>query len=317
MTFELTILGSSSAVPTSRRNLTAHVLNVHERFFLIDCGEGTQLQIRKNKIRLGKINHIFISHLHGDHLFGLFGLISTFSLLNRQMDLHIYAHPELERILNHHINYFERTLPFQIIYHSLDPKNNEIIYEDKRVTVETIPLKHRIPTCGFLFKEKPHERNLKKNVVSQFNLSIREILSIKDGSALTLADGSIIPNHELTLPPYKQRSYAYCTDTAYSEKIIPLIKEVDLLFHEATFTEQLSHQAKQTFHSTAKQAAIIAQKARAKKLIIGHFSARYKDITPLVEEANSIFTPVFPAEDGEKYVVGLERNSSNDNRLNS
>ncbi len=194
MTFELTILGSSSAVPTSKRNLTAHVLNAHERFFLIDCGEGTQLQIRRNKIRFGKINHIFISHLHGDHLFGLFGLVSTFSLLNRQTDLHIYAHSELEKILNQHIEYFERTLPFKIIYHYLNPKSNEIIYEDKKITVETIPLKHRIPTCGFLFKEKPHLRNMRKNVVQQYDIPIRDIQSIKEGADLELADGEKIPN---------------------------------------------------------------------------------------------------------------------------
>jgi ribonuclease Z len=309
VTFELTILGSSSAVPTSKRNLTAHVLNAHERFFLIDCGEGTQLQIRKNKIRFGKINHIFISHLHGDHIFGLFGLISTFSLLNRQTDLHIYAHKELEHILENHIAYFERTLPFTIVYHHLNPEKNEIIYEDKRITVETIPLKHRIPTCGFLFKEKPHLRNLRKNVVQQFEIPIRKIQEIKEGADLELFDGQTIPNAELTLPPYKQRSYAYCTDTAYSEKIIPIIQHVDLLFHDATFNEQLSHQAKKTFHSTAKQAATIALKANVRKLIIGHFSARYKDVTPLVEEAGKVFNPVFPAEDGEKYVVELERES--------
>ncbi|HSH50342.1 MAG TPA: ribonuclease Z [Bacteroidales bacterium] len=309
MTFELTILGSSSAVPTSKRNLTAHVLNAHERFFLIDCGEGTQLQIRRNKIRFGKINHIFISHLHGDHIFGLFGLISTFSLLNRQTDLHIYAHSELEKILNQHIEYFERTLPFKIVYHHLQPKKNEIIYEDKKITVETIPLKHRIPTCGFLFKEKPHLRNLKKNVVQQYEIPISKIQNIKEGAGLELAGGKIISNYELTLPPYKQRSYAYCTDTAYWEKIISIIENVDLLFHEATFTEQLRSQAKKTFHSTAKQAATIAQKANARKLIIGHFSARYKDVTPLVDEARKVFNMAFPAEDGEKYVIELERES--------
>jgi ribonuclease Z len=309
LTFELTILGSSSAVPTSKRNLTAHVLNAHERFFLIDCGEGTQLQIRRNKIKFGKINHIFISHLHGDHIFGLFGLISTFSLLNRQTDLHIYAHQELEKILNQHIEYFERTLPFKIVYHYLNSKKNEIIYEDKRITIETIPLKHRIPSCGFLFKEKPHLRNLKKNAVQKYEIPIKEIQKIKEGADLTLANGSIIPNAELTLAPYKHRSYAYCTDTAYAEKIVPILKNVDLLFHEATFTEQLKSQAKKTFHSTAKQAATIAQKANAKKLIIGHFSARYKDVTPLIQEAREIFATTFAAEDGERYVVELERES--------
>ena len=307
MTFELTILGSSSAIPTSKRNLTAHVLNVHERFFLIDCGEGTQLQLRKNKIKFGKIDHIFISHLHGDNIFGLFGLISTFNLLNRNKDLHIYAHPELENILNRHIEYFERALSYKIIYHYVNPKINEIIYKDKKLTVETIPLKHRIPTCGFLFRETPHLRNLRKNVVEVFNIPISIIRNIQKGKDFINEDGETILNSKLTLPPYKSRSYAYCTDTAYSEKIIPIIENVDLLFHEATLAKNMKKQAKQTFHSTTTDAATIAQKAKVKKLIIGHFSARYKDVDPLVNEAKEIFQNTFSAEDGEKHSVELSR----------
>ena len=307
MTFELTILGSSSAVPTSKRNLTAHVLNVHEQFFLIDCGEGTQIQIRKNKIRFGKIDHIFISHLHGDHIFGLFGLISTFNLLNRDKDLHIYAHPELEKFLNRHIEYFEKTLSYRIIYHNLNPKVNEVIYEDSKVIVETIPLKHRVPTCGFKFSEKPHFYNLKKNVVQAYEIPISKIQSIKEGEDFVTNDGDIIPNSRLTLPPYKSRSYAYCTDTAYSEKIIPIIKDVDLLFHEATFAKNMKDQAKKTSHSTSEDAARIAKGANASKLIIGHFSARYKDITPILSEARAIFSKTYSAEDGEKYKIELSR----------
>ena len=300
MTFELTILGSSSAVPTSKRNLTAHVLNVHERFFLIDCGEGTQIQIRKNKIRFGKIDHIFISHLHGDHIFGLFGLISTFNLLKRDKDLHIYAHPELEKLLNRHIEYFEKTLSYKLIYHHLNPKINEVIYEDSKVVVETIPLKHRVPTCGFKFTEKPHLFNLKKNVVQTFEIPISKIQGIKE-------KGDIIPNSRLTLPPYKSRSYAYCTDTAYTKKIIPIIKDVDLLFHEATFAKNMKDQARQTSHSISEDAAKIAKEANVGKLIIGHFSARYKDVTPIINEARNIFPDTISAEDGEKHIVNLSR----------
>jgi ribonuclease Z len=305
--FELTILGSSSAVPTSKRNLTAHVLNVHERFFLIDCGEGTQLQLRKNKIRFGKINHIFISHLHGDHIFGLFGLLSTFNLLHRETDLHIYAHPELENILNRHIEYFERTMSYKIIYHHLNPKLNEIIYDDGKLIVETIPLKHRVPTCGFLFREALHLRNLKKNVVNAFNIPIRKIRSVQEGADFINDEGDVIENSRLTFSPYKSRSYAYCTDTAYSEKIVPLIKRVDLLFHESTLAKNLKKQAKQTFHSTTIDAANIAQKAEVGKLIIGHFSARYKDVAPLVKEAQEIFLNTVSAEDGEKHSIELHR----------
>ncbi|HAF29344.1 MAG TPA: ribonuclease Z [Bacteroidales bacterium] len=307
MTFELTILGSSSAVPTSKRNLTAHVLNVHERFFLIDCGEGTQMQIRKNKIRLGKINNIFISHLHGDHIFGLFGLISTFNLLNRDTDLHIYSHPELENILNRHIEYFEKTLSFKIVYHHLKPKLNEVIYEDDKIVVETIPLKHRVPACGFKFTEKPHLRNLRKNVVQFHKIPISQIQGIREGNDFVNEDNEIISNEKLTLPPYKIRSYAYCTDTAFTEKIVPLISGVDLLFHEATYAKNLKRQAKLTSHSTSEDAAKIASMAKVKKLILGHFSARYKDVSSLVNEAREIFPNTFAAEDGEKYQIELCR----------
>ncbi len=307
MTFELTILGSSSAVPTSKRNLTAHVLNAHERFFLIDCGEGTQIQIRKNKIRFGKIDHIFISHLHGDHIFGLFGLISTFNLLNREKDLHIYAHPDLEKILYNHLEFFEQSMSYEIIYHHLTPKKSVLIYEDRNITVETIPLKHRVPTCGFKFSEKPHFRNLKKNVVQDFKIPISIIQSIKEGEDFITEDNEVIRNSSLTLSPYKSRSYAYCTDTAYSEKIIPIIENVDLLFHEATFAKNMKKQAKQTSHSTSEDAANIANKANVKKLIVGHFSARYKDISSIIDEARVIFPETYAAEDGEKYIVELNR----------
>lgn len=307
MTFELTILGSSSAVPTSKRNLTAHVLNVHERFFLIDCGEGTQIQIRKNKIRFGKIDHIFISHLHGDHIFGLFGLISTLNLLNRDKDLHIYSHPELENILNRHLEYFERSISYKIIYHHLNSKVSELIYEDEKIKVETIPLKHRVPSSGFKFTEKPHLRNIRKNIVLDYKIPIRKIQRIKEGEDFVNEENEVIPNQELTLAPYKIRSYAYCTDTAYSEKIVPFIKDVDLLFHEATFGKKMKRQAKLTSHSTSEDAAKIAKMANAGKLIVGHFSARYNDVNPIIDEAREIFPNTFSAEDGEKHIVELQR----------
>jgi len=307
VTFELTILGSSSAVPTSKRNLTAHVLNVHERFFLIDCGEGTQLQLRKNNIRFGKIDHIFISHLHGDHIFGLFGLISTFNLLNRKNDLHIYAYQEIEKILESHIAYFERNMSYKLVYHFFNPKKNELVFENDNLTVHTIPLKHKVPTCGFLFREKGHLRNLRKNVVETYQIPIKQIQSVKEGKDLINDDGELIPNERLTLPPYKTRSYAYCTDTAYSEKIVPIIENVDLLFHEATLAKNLQKQAKQTTHSTSIDAATIAKKANVKKLIIGHFSARYKDVSVLLQQAQEIFPNTVAAEDGEKYSIELSR----------
>ncbi|MEA3317095.1 MAG: ribonuclease Z, partial [Bacteroidota bacterium] len=250
MAFELTILGSSAAVPTSKRNLTAHVLNVHERFFLLDCGEGTQIQIRQNRIPFAKIDNIFISHIHGDHVFGLFGLISTFNLLGRTKILNIYAHSDLEIFLSRHIQFFEKNLAFEIKYHHINPKKYECVFESDDVEVFTIPLKHRIPCCGYKFVEKKKTLNIKSQKIKEYNISVKSIKDIKKGKDFISDEGDIIPNKKLTYPPYKQRSFAYCTDTAYSEKIVPLIKNVDLLFHEATFASDKKKQAKETLHST-------------------------------------------------------------------
>lgn len=245
--------------------------------------------------------------MHGDHIFGLFGLISTFNLLNRKNDLNIYAYHEIEKILESHIAYFERNMSYKIVYHNINPKKNELIFENDKLTVHTIPLKHKVPTCGFLFREKEHLRNLRKNVVETYQIPIKQIQLIKEGNDFINDDGELIPNEKLTLPPYKIRSYAYCTDTAYSEKIVPIIENVDLLFHEATLAKNLQKQAKETTHSTSTDAATIAKKANVKKLIIGHFSARYKDVSLLLQQAQEIFPNTFAAEDGEKYSIELSR----------
>ena len=303
MKFELTILGSSSALPTSKRNLTAHVLNVYERFFLIDCGEGTQVQMRRNKIKFGRINHIFISHIHGDHFYGIFGLLSSFNLLDRKADLHIYAHKELRKAIRYMKRNFEGHFSYSIRFHEINKETKEKIYEDNHVEVFSFPVKHKIDTSGFLFVEKQRLPNIKKDYVKKYNIPIKAIHGIKKGEDFELPDGQVIPNHKLTYPPYKPRSYAYCTDTAYDESLIPIIKNVDLLYHEATFNEDHKDQAAETLHSTAKQAAAIAQKADVKKLIIGHFSARYKIIDQLIDEAKSVFENTIAAEDGLKYKI--------------
>ncbi|MHA1629066.1 MAG: ribonuclease Z [Candidatus Heimdallarchaeota archaeon] len=310
MKFSLTILGSNSAFPTSKRFPTAHVLNVHERFFLIDCGEGTQLQIRRNKIPFGKINNIFISHLHGDHYFGIFGLISTMALLGRKSDLHVYGMPDLEKILEFQLKYFYEDLPYKIVFHPLQNKKAELIFEDKNITVESFPLKHRIPTCGFLFKEKKHDARMRKDMIEFYQIPIRDIVKIKQGADFATTDGDVVPNNRLTYPAGKQRSYAFCSDTAYSEKIIPTIENVDLLYHEATFLHELSRQAKSSGHSTAQQAAQIAKKAKAEKLIIGHFSSRYKDVAPLLNEARTVFPESFVAVENESWDVPFETRKS-------
>ncbi len=306
MKFSLTILGSNSAFPTSKRFPTAHVLNAHERFFLIDCGEGTQHQIRRNKIRFGKLNHIFISHLHGDHYFGIFGLVSTMAMLGRKTDLHIYGMPDLEKMLNFQLKYFYDPLQFKIVFHSLQNKYKEILYSDKKITIESFPLKHRIPTCGFLFKEKKHEARLQKEMIDFYNIPVKDIVKIKQGADFTTGEGIKIPNKHLTYPPAKERSYAFCSDTIYSEDIVQYVENTDLLYHESTFMHDLADQANSASHSTSYQAGLIAKKANAHKLIIGHFSSRYKDVTPLVEEARSVFPNTYPAIEDEVFDVDFD-----------
>ena len=298
MSFSLTILGSSSALPTSKRFSTAQVMNMLERFFLIDCGEGTQIQLRKFKIPFGKINNIFISHLHGDHFFGLLGLLSTFNLIGRENQLNIYCPAELEDILNCQFNYFENNFTFNIIYHPLNFNNQEVIYEDDKLTVKSFPLNHKIPTCGFLFEEKQKPKNIIKEKIQQLHISIKDIVKIKQGNDFIAGNGKIYKNTELTFPPAKPLSYAYCSDTAYCEDVIPIIKNVDLLYHEATFMNDMKERAMQTFHSTTIDAATIAKKADVNELIIGHFSARYKDIEPVIQETKNIFPNSIAAEDG-------------------
>ena len=298
MVFSVTVLGSSSALPTSNRYLTAHVLNVDERFFLIDCGEGTQLQLRKYKAKFSRLNHIFITHLHGDHMFGLPGLISTFNLLGRKHDLHIYAHTNLEKILKQFLAHFFTHLDFQIIFHALNQDYKELIFEDSKISVESFPLKHRIPTCGFIFREKARMKNIRKEMIEYHKIPVREIVNIKRGDDFVTDEGIVIPNSTLTFDQESTRSYAFCSDTAYLENIIPIILNVDLLYHEATFADEDSERALETLHSTASQAATIAKLSNAKKLLIGHFSARYKDVKPLVIQAQKIFPNTLAAEEG-------------------
>ncbi|HEY4786134.1 MAG TPA: ribonuclease Z [Bacteroidales bacterium] len=298
MSFSVTILGSSSALPTSNRYLTAHLLNVNERFFLIDCGEGTQFQLRRYKAKFSRLDHIFITHLHGDHVFGLPGLISTFNLLGRKNALHIYSHPHLEKILHQFLSNFYADLDFPVVYHTLNLASSELVFEDDKLEVLSFPLKHRIPTCGFVFREKPRMRNIRKDMIDYYKIPIREIPNVKRGEDFITEEGIVIPNGRLTFESETPKSYAFCSDTAYSTDILPYIREVDLLYHEATFSDTDRDRAIETFHSTASDAARIALQANPKKLIIGHFSARYKDITQLGEEARKIFINTDTAEDG-------------------
>ncbi|WP_423127867.1 ribonuclease Z [Gaoshiqia sp. Z1-71] len=307
MPFQLTILGSSSAMPTSSRYPTAQALNVLGRFFLIDCGEGTQHQIRKNKISFGKLNHILISHLHGDHFFGLIGLISTLILLGRKNDLHIYAHSGLQEYTQFQLNFLGITDPgFRLVFHPLNFKRTQRIYEDEKLSITSFPLKHRIACCGFRFDEKPAAPNIRKDQVKSHRIPVRDIKRIKAGEDFISDDGTRIPNSQLVIAPPKARSYAYCSDTAYHEKIVEAVEGVDMLYHEATFADGDNKLAKETFHSTGSQAARIAQMAQARKLLIGHFSARYKKPEIILNEARSIFPETYVAEENQQHTIVRE-----------
>jgi len=301
---KLTILGSSSALPTSERFPSAHVLNVHERLFLIDCGEGTQMQLRKNRIRFGKINHIFISHLHGDHIFGLYGLLSTFNLMGREKTLSLYAPENYLPMLHSHLRDFDINLNFEIEFVPLKGKDPFKIYEDKYVTVTSFPLKHRIEAYGFLFREKPADRNILKDSILKYSIPTLRIPGIKKGQDYITEDGRIIKNNEITISPDEPLSYAYCSDTMPFSRLAAFVKGVDLLYHEATFDGSMTALAKQVKHSTTIDAARTALKAGARTLMVGHFSARYKEINGLVEEARTLFPNTIPAIDGTTYNIG-------------
>ncbi len=301
---KLTILGSSSALPTSGRFPSAHVLNAHERLFLIDCGEGTQMQLRKTRIRFAKINHIFISHLHGDHVFGLYGLLSTFSLMGRRNPIHLYAPENYDNILKSHLSDFDINLSFEVDFIPLSGNNPVIILDDKYLTVTSFPLKHRVPAYGFLFREKLSDRNIIKEYIDKYNIPPIRIPAIKKGEDFITSDGKIVKNEEITLPPPEPLSYAYCSDTKYFKRLASFVKEVSLLYHEATFDKTKEDLAEMTGHSTTLDAAKTALEANVGTLIIGHFSARYKDIAPLVDEARTVFPETYPAIDGKSYEVG-------------
>ena len=298
MTFTLTILGSSSALPTSDRFTSAHVLNVHEHLFLIDCGEGTQVRLRQYKLRFNKINHIFITHLHGDHFFGIFGLISSFNILGRKNPLHIYSFPELEEIIHQSLNLGGQELSFPLIFHHLQNNSTESIYSDRNVEIFSFPLIHRIPTCGFLFKEKQKQKKILKSAIEEYHIPLEKIREVKEGKDFITENGSIIKNEKLTTQVKPPSSYAYCSDTLYNPEIIPIIKDVTLLYHEATFLDNFSERANITFHSTAIQAAKIAHAANVEKLILGHFSVRYKNLDEFKEEAQTVFENTELAVDG-------------------
>ena len=297
MSTYLTILGYNSAIPTVKSAPTAQFLEMEERCFLIDCGEGTQVQLRKAKAKFSKINHIFISHLHGDHVFGLPGLISSFRLLGRETPLHVYGPKGIKEMMETIFRITETHQGFEVVFHELSSKKSEKVFEDNRVEVFTIPLDHRIYCNGYLFKEKPKERHLNMQEISKYpEIEICDYHNLKRGKDIQLSDGYILKNENLTKPAEPSVSYAFCSDTRYLESIIPIIKNVDILYHEATFLHDLKKMADYTGHTTALEAAKIARKANVKKLILGHFSNRYNDLSVFLNEACEIFPETYLPE---------------------
>lgn len=298
MEFEVTFLGVGAAAPTLRHHPTAQLVNIHHKYFLVDCGEGTQIQLRKNKFKFQRINQIFISHLHGDHFFGLLGLISSMHLYGRTKSLQIFGPAALEEIVAVNLKHSQTFLNFALEFIHTDPKSQQKLFEDNTLEIYSFPLKHRIACTGFIFKEKPRQPRIEKSTIGRLRLSIPEIVALKNCEDVKRENGRLLEWKKITVPMEPPRSYAFCSDTIYQESLVNSIRDCDLLYHEATFMHDMLDRAKATFHTTAKQAAILAKNSNVKKLVLGHFSARYRDLTPLLFEAQSEFENTVLAEEG-------------------
>jgi ribonuclease Z len=298
---KLTVLGCYAATPRSFTNPTSQVLEINNEVFLIDCGEGTQVELRRNKVKFGRIKHIFISHLHGDHFYGLVGLISTFMLLNRKTELHIYGPAGIKEIILLQLKFSNSWTGYPLYFHELKSKSSQVLLKTKKVTVETIPLKHRIYANGFLFREKPKLRKLLLEEVEKYNIDVAYYKGIKKGKDAVLEDGRVIPNKNLTADPEPPKSYAFCSDTAYNPSMAEQLKNVTALYHESTFLEEHAYLAAPTGHSTAREAAAIARAANVTKLILGHFSTRYEAMEVFQQEAAEVFPKVELADDGKVF----------------
>jgi ribonuclease Z len=303
MKFEVTILGSSSATPIFNRNPTAQVLNINEKLYLVDCAEGTQQQMLRFDVRASRIDYIFISHLHGDHYLGLVGLLSSMHLNGRKKALQLFCPPALKEIIDLQLKYSETTLHYPVEYIFTSNEKPAVILDNQDIVVETIPLDHRIPTTGFLFREKKRQRKIIKEKVEELEIPVAFYTALKKGRDYEATDGTIIKNDVLTIDSNEPKSYAYCSDTLYTENYFEQITGVNLLYHEATFLNDMLDRANQTHHTTALQAGDVAVRTRAEKLIIGHFSARYKTLNELLDEAQSVFPNTELAVEGKTFVI--------------
>ena len=296
--FNINILGCGSALPTTRHLATSQIVDLRDKLYMIDCGEGTQVQMRRMRVRFGRLAHIFISHLHGDHCFGLPGLISTLGMLGRTGELVVHGPKEVETYLRPVMDLFCRGMEFEVRFNPVDTRSHSLVMEDRSLSVYSIPLKHRIPTCGYLFAEKPKEAHIIREMTDFYQVPVRCMKDIKQGQDYVTPEGEVVPNSRLTRPAAPPRRYAFCSDTAYNRSIIPIIEGADLLYHEATFAECDLARAKETFHSTARQAAEIARDAHVKRLVIGHYSARYEDLSELHREAEAVFPGTILGNEG-------------------
>ena len=296
--FNINILGCGSALPTTRHLATSQIVDLRDKLYMIDCGEGTQVQMRRMRVRFGRLAHIFISHLHGDHCFGLPGLISTLGRLGRTGELVVHGPKEVETYLRPVMDLFCRGMEFEVRFNPVDTRSHSLVMEDRSLSVYSIPLKHRIPTCGYLFAEKPKEAHIIREMTDFYQVPVRCMKDIKQGQDYVTPEGEVVPNSRLTRPAAPPKRYAFCSDTAYNRSIIPIIEGADLLYHEATFAECDLARAKETFHSTARQAAEIARDAHVKRLVIGHYSARYEDLSELHREAEAVFPGTILGNEG-------------------
>lgn len=301
--FKVHILGCGSALPTLQHNASSQIVELREKLFMIDCGEGTQIQLRRSRIHFSKIIAVFISHLHGDHCFGLPGMISTFGMTGRTAPLHIYAPAAFEPILEQTLSFFCQGLEFKVVFHAVDTTQNKVVYEDRSLTVETIPLQHRIDCCGYLFREKPILPHIRRDMIDFYKIPISQINNIKAGADWVNPEGEVIANSRLTTPAEPARSYAYCSDTRYIKTLHELVKGVSTLYHESTYSAEDAERARLYWHSTSQDAAKVARDASVGKLLLGHFSARYNNESQLLDEAKEIFPNSYLTREGATFDI--------------
>lgn len=296
--FRVHILGCGSALPTLKHNPSSQIVELRGKCFMVDCGEGTQTQLRRSKVKFTRLSAVFISHVHGDHCFGLIGMISTFGMLGRTAPLHIYAPAGFSNVMKMQVCFFCRDLEYEVVFHDVDTSVNNIIYEDRSLTVETVPLSHRVPCCGFIFREKQTLPHILRDMTDYYNVPVSQFNNIKNGADWTDEEGNVIPYTRLTKPSEPVRSYAYCSDTRYLPMLHECLKDVSVLYHESTYSEEDETMANMYFHSTAAQAAKVASDARVGKLVLGHYSARYDDENKLLAEAKNIFPNTILSDEG-------------------